>query len=148
MVILVACFSSYLVSVKKNTNSIFEGETRQFFIGSSVLKVAIADTQATREKGLSDITHLPQDSGLFFVFSERGQSGIWMKDMLFPIDIIWMNDVLEVVDVHTDVSPDTYPTSFHPRTPAQFALEVNAGFSKKHDVKIKSTGSWKTPQAQ
>ncbi|NQV93440.1 DUF192 domain-containing protein [Candidatus Kaiserbacteria bacterium] len=132
------------MSTKESSNTIFDSPLRAFTLGSVVMEVAIADTQQARRQGLSHITVLSPENGLFFVFPESGIHGIWMKDMKFSIDVIWLNEKLEVVDINRDISPDTYPTSFHPQTPARFALEVNAGVSLKFDVKIGSVGTFKT----
>lgn len=117
-------------------NTIFDTPLQTISLGSATIDVAIADNQQTRQKGLSYLESIPLDTGLFFVFKDSGLHGIWMKDMKFSIDIIWMDEQLRIVDIHRDISPDTYPTSFHPQVPARFALEVEAGFSLKHDVKI------------
>ncbi|OGC83275.1 hypothetical protein A3D68_00990 [Candidatus Adlerbacteria bacterium RIFCSPHIGHO2_02_FULL_52_17] len=69
-----------------------------------------------------------------FVFDTEGEWGIWMKDMNFPIDIIWVGQDGTVVTVAKDVSPDTYPQAFYPSVPARFVLEVPAGFVAAHDI--------------
>ena len=60
----------------------------------------------------------------------------WMKDMLFPIDIIWINDDLNVVSIDGELSPETYPTTFSPSEPVKYVFEAPSGFSKKNSVKI------------
>ena len=135
---------TFFASIKEPVNSIFNTPLRALSVGSVVIEVAIADNQQTRRMGLSNLSSLSLKQGLFFVFPVNSTPGIWMKDMKFPIDIIWMNEKLQVVDIHRDISPDTYPTSFHPKVPAKFALEVNAGFSLKYDVKIGEVCFFKT----
>jgi uncharacterized membrane protein (UPF0127 family) len=72
------------------------------------------------------------DPGLLFVFDEPGLHGIWMKDMRFPIDILWLDDAFQVVDVRKNVAPDSYPTVFKPTKPARYVLEVTAGFADRY----------------
>ncbi|HXK31556.1 MAG TPA: DUF192 domain-containing protein, partial [Candidatus Paceibacterota bacterium] len=77
---------------------------------------------------------LKDGRGMLFVFDTEGEWGICMKDMNFPIDIIWVGQDGTVVTVAKDVSPDTYPQAFYPSVPARFVLEVPAGFVAAHDI--------------
>jgi len=142
--ILFVFTTTLFISMRGVSNTIFEGEQKSLFLGSVVIDVAIADTPVTRRVGLSNLKRLGEDRGLFFVFNDSDTHGIWMKDMEFPIDIIWMDEDMRIVYIHRDVSPDSYPEAFHPDTPARFALEVNAGFSLKYNVKIGSIATFST----
>jgi len=86
----------------------------------------VADTTAEREQGLSGRESVPQD-GMLFIFPEKGNYGFWMKDMLIPIDMIWIADDGTVVDVDRNVLPETYPKAFHPSEPVRYVLETEAG---------------------
>lgn len=136
-ILLIFVGTSFIPTASHN-NTIFDGELRSLSIGSAVIDVAIADTQITRGVGLSYLKTLREDHGLFFVFRDSATHGMWMKNMEFPIDIIWLDEQLRVVEIHRDVSPDSYPETFRTKVPTRFALEVNAGFSLKHDVNIGS----------
>ncbi|MFC1732706.1 DUF192 domain-containing protein [candidate division KSB1 bacterium] len=144
VLILVVFSGTSFVPTRESVNTIFETPLQTISFGSAVIDIAIADSQRTRRQGLSHLPALPPEHGLFFVFIDSDTHGIWMKDMEFPIDIIWLDEHLRVVDIHQSVSPDTYPTSFHPQVPARFALEVEAGFSVKYDVKVGSKCIFKT----
>ncbi|HEC32697.1 MAG TPA: DUF192 domain-containing protein [Candidatus Kaiserbacteria bacterium] len=143
ILLLLAFTGTSLIPKNDTVNTVFEMPLQTISIGSAVINVAIADNQKTRRKGLSGLPSLPLDSGLFFVFRDSGKHGIWMKDMKFPIDIIWLNEQLQVIDIHQNISQDTYPETFRPRIPAKFVLEVDAGFSLKYDVKVGSVLSWR-----
>ena len=142
---LIGFAGTSIIPLKEGENTIFKTPLKTISLGSAVIEVAIADNQETRRKGLSYLSSLPSKTGLLFVFSESDTHGIWMKDMQFPIDIIWMDEELRVVDIHQNISPDTYPTSFHPKVPARFALEVEAGFSSEYDIRIGSVCTFETP---
>ena len=98
--------------------------------------VDIVDSKSERAKGLSGRTSLKPDAGMFFIFDTVGKHGIWMKEMKFPIDIVWIDQNMEVVYIENDVSPDTYPKTFAPTSPARYVLELNAGFVKKYGIKV------------
>ena len=108
-------------------------------VNGQTVHIALADTPETRSRGLSGRSELSFDEGMLFVFPEDGAYGFWMKDMQIPIDIIWMSQAGVVVDMALNVSPDTYPASFFPKTPARYVLEVAAGFAERYSVRIGDT---------
>lgn len=116
-------------------NPAFAEELSPLKVGTATIRVAVADTNAERTQGLSSSTDLPRGYGMLFVFENEGLRGFWMKDMLFPIDILWISAAGEIVHIEHSVSPDTYPTVLRPEEKAQYVLEVPAGFSVEHDVK-------------
>lgn len=104
------------------------GGLRTITAGETSFAVETVDTPAAREKGLSGRSALAEGHGLLFVFDEPGSWGIWMKDMNFPIDIVWARQDGTIITIARNVSPDTYPQAFYPATPdALYVLEVNAG---------------------
>ncbi|MEN9647466.1 MAG: hypothetical protein RLY57_270 [Candidatus Parcubacteria bacterium] len=107
-------------------------------LGRAALHVLIADTEERRVKGLSYRESLGKDQAMLFVFDEPGKHGIWMKSMKFPIDIIWLDSNLHVIHIVKEASPRSFPEVFEPKDDASFVLEVNAGFSEKHDIGIGS----------
>jgi uncharacterized protein len=98
--------------------------------------VTTAKTEAARQQGLSGVPSLPPNAGKLFVFEQPGIYGIWMKDMLFSIDIIWMDKDMKVVDIKPNVAPSTYPEVFYPSSEAMYVLETNAGFAQTYNLSI------------
>ena len=111
---------------------------RTISIGGTVIYVDVADTEVLREQGLCGRLILPEGRGMLFVFENDDTWGIWMKDMLFSIDIVWVDASGTVITVAAHVAPDTYPKSFYPSAPARYVLELPAGFAAAHDIR---TGS-------
>ncbi len=72
---------------------------------------------------------------MLFVFDTPGKHGFWMKDMHFPIDIIWIDRDLTIVHVERSISQETFPTVFASDANASYVLEVVAGFSEKNNLK-------------
>jgi len=105
------------------------------FLGKDFL-VEVADDEVERIQGLSNTSYLGDKDGLLFVFEEPGLHGIWMKDMRFPIDIIWFGADMKVVSIEEDVAPETFPEIFLPDEPALYVLEGNAGFVQLHGIEI------------
>ena len=112
--------------------------TQTLSIGSVDLHIAIADTEAEREQGLSGITSLAEGQGMLFVFPKDGIYSFWMKGMLFSIDMLWISSDGHVVHVVPSASPATYPHAFTPNTPARYVLEVPSGFAAEHEIGVGS----------
>src|SRR3989338_10801011 len=107
---------------------------RTISIGGTVIYVDVADTEVLREQGLSGRSDLPSGKGMLFVFESDGLWGIWMKDMQFPIDIVWAGADGKVITVADNVAPETYPKVFSPSAPARYVLELPAGFAAAHGI--------------
>lgn len=100
------------------------------------VSLMVADTPALRAKGLSGRPALEPNTGMLFVFDQLEYPGIWMKDMAFSIDVLWLNADNVIVDIYESLSPDTYPQVFSPRAKAQFVIELPRGFVAQHEIKI------------
>lgn len=104
-------------------------------IVGKVLDVEVVDTDNDRQVGLSGRLALPRD-GMLFIFQTPSKYSFWMKDMSFPIDIIWFDKDWQVVYVVERASPSSYPERFAPSMDAQFVLEVESGFASSTQIKI------------
>lgn len=135
-------FAFYAPTVYTTSKNFMEEsffDSKVIMIGSSKVNVKILDSEPERIKGLSGRKELKSDEGMFFEFDEIGQHGIWMKDMNFPIDIIWFNKNGTIVHVEKNVDPNTYPKVFKPDTDSMYVLEVNAGFFDRNNLMIGDT---------
>jgi len=106
---------------------------------NSPVQFEIADTQEKQVLGLSGRVSVPHNYGMLFVFPTDGNYGFWMKDMLVPIDMIWLSDTGQVIGINDSVSPSTYPSVFYPPQPVRYVLEMRAGEAKLQGW---STGSF------
>jgi len=110
-------------------------------IKSLSVKATVADTAALRKKGLSKIQSLPFDQAMLFVFENNGKYSIWMKDMKFAIDIIWLDENKRITDIATEVASesgkkDSELTIYKPVNDAKYVLEVNAGLVKLNNLQV------------
>ncbi len=100
-------------------------------LGSCEFRLEIADDGTERGRGLMHRESMPVDQGMLFVFDIEQELNFWMKNTLIPLNIAYLNNALEVVDVQTmipehEILPALLPF-YTSATPAKFALEVNAG---------------------
>ncbi len=102
----------------------------------TIVHVRLADDSFERAQGLSDRASLPANEGLLFLHDEPGVQRYWMKDMLIPIDIIWI-DGERIVGFVQDAQPeDPATTIYSSPAPVDKILEVSAGFVSQNDLKI------------
>ncbi|MGH9993257.1 MAG: DUF192 domain-containing protein [Nitrososphaera sp.] len=100
------------------------------------LAADIASTGEQRSMGLAVKDNLNEAEGMLFVFSKPGEYEFWMKNMKFPIDIIWVDSDRQVVHIESSLEPcrpESCPT-YKPDEDALYVLETVAGFAEKHDV--------------
>ncbi len=105
-------------------------------IGGQQIYVKIADTPAKQQQGLSGTASLPQNQGMLFIFPSDGIYKFWMKDMNYPLDIIWLDSTAHVIYIAPDLAPNTYPQAFSSNTAARSVLEVHAGFAAQNNVQV------------
>ena len=105
-------------------------------IGNTKIKAEIADTSLKKIKGLMFRKNLPENEGMLFTFDKEDYHGIWMINMNFPIDIIWINKDKRVVDLAKNIRPSRLNFSTHkPKEKVFYVLEVNANFIERHGVR-------------
>jgi uncharacterized membrane protein (UPF0127 family) len=99
--------------------------------------LAVADTEAERERGLMGRTSLARDSGEVFVFDGPVRTAFWMKDTEIPLSIAFWDDAGRIVDVKemTPCTSDPCPV-YRSRAPYTHALEMNAGWFEEHGIGI------------
>lgn len=68
-------------------------------------EVLIADTEELRETGLQGVTSLPTNEGMLFVFDSPEKVSFWMKDTYIPLDIIYISQDGEVLQVFPNCAP-------------------------------------------
>lgn len=75
-------------------------------IGDKQYKVIEAKTEEQRREGLSGYDELPEGEGmLFYMEDEKSQQVFNMKEMKFPLDILFINQDQEVVSANHDCKP-------------------------------------------
>lgn len=95
----------------------------------------VADTARTRIKGLSNRDSLPPKTGMLFVFDRPSEQCFWMKDMRFPIDMIWLNERQVITKIESDVQPSTYPNQFCAQE-TKYVVELNTGEAKHSNLAV------------
>jgi uncharacterized membrane protein (UPF0127 family) len=112
-------------------------ETGKFLnisIASTTIKAMVATSSVDLQTGLGNRPSLPQDQGMLFVFPRMDFHGIWMLNMAFPIDVVWIDEDKEIVGLTKNIDPKTYPAIFMSPKPVKYILELNSGFIDKNNI--------------
>ena len=110
-------------------------------IGDSLFRAATAITPSERTLGLSGRSSMPRDSGMLFVFETEGKFEFWMKDMEFPLDLIWIDSDCYITDLTRNAPPADSDSdlsdiiSYGPRSQVQYVLEINGGLVETLGIK-------------
>ena len=110
-------------------------------VGGKILTVLVADTPTRQFRGLSNKKDLGEYAGMLFKFPYKSRYVIVMRDMNFPIDIIWMQDK-RIVDLTINAKPEEKNKlekelkQYVPLYNVDMAIEVPTGFIEQNNVKI------------
>ncbi len=105
-------------------------------IKDTILNVEIADTLEKRTLGLGKRKNLLENNGMLFIFEQKGPHFFWMKDMNFPIDIIWFDENQKVIFIEQKIDPSSYPNLFGTELESKYVLETVSGFVEKNQIKV------------
>ena len=97
------------------------------------LKPELALTREQQARGLMWRTELADDAGMLFVFDRAREQSFWMRNTPLPLDIIYIGADSKVVSVAANTVPYSQ-ISIPSDGPAQYVLEVNAGFAREHGI--------------
>ncbi len=114
-------------------------QTVQVDVSGLSVQAEIADSDMLRQQGLMFRDNIKEGEGMLFVFPIEGRHAFWMKNMRFPLDIIWIkgNKIVKIdQNVPIPTKGETSPKLYYPPISVNYVLEVNAGFSKKNNLGI------------
>lgn len=97
------------------------------------ISASVASTFAQRKKGLMNRKNLAENEGMLFVFPKPDHYSMWMKNTLIPLSVAFIdhNGVIINIEEMTAHSLDQHTA----QKPAQYALEMNAGWFRRHETK-------------
>ncbi len=110
---------------------------RRVCINQVCIKAELALTHSEQERGLMYRRSLAKNCGMLFIFREDNFYSFWMKNVRFPLDMIWINQDKVVVDI-TNSAPICSDSceSIMPREKVRYVLEISSGFTLSHRIHI------------
>jgi len=100
----------------------------------SKMDIEIADNEDKRMTGLMYRDKMEENQSMLFIFQDEEQQAFWMKNTILPLDIIYFNSKREVVSIQKNAEPYS-EKSLPSFKPAQYVVEVNAGYTDKYGIK-------------
>lgn len=98
----------------------------------------VANTAGERSRGLMGREELPRDRGMVFVYPDEETRSFWMKDTLIPLDMVFLDAEMRVLNVeHAEPQPDAPDSElewYHSDGGARYVLEFNAGFADRAGI--------------
>ncbi|XVH30398.1 DUF192 domain-containing protein [Haloferacaceae archaeon DSL9] len=105
----------------------------------AVVDVRIADTFEKRYTGLSNTTSLDENEGMLFVHDDVGEHAYVMRDMDFPIDIIFVDADGTITEIHEAPLEEDQSDLTRYRGTGKYVLEVRYGYAADNDIEVGDT---------
>jgi len=114
-----------------------DGSKYILLLGSTMktIQVECAVSPSALARGLSGRQTLDSGHGMLFIFPKLGKQGMWMPDMYFALDIIWLDENLSVVHITYDIQPCVTRTecpNYSSVYNAKYAIEMPSGDAKHY----------------
>lgn len=133
-----------VTALHNNNYAFFASKSPSVQIAGHTFTVEEAKTPSAWQQGLSGRKSMPVNQGMLFIFPKATYQQFWMKQMLFPLDMLFMNNN-KIVTIYENVPipPTNANLSSLPiyssTAPANYVLELNAGTTKKDNIKVGDT---------
>jgi uncharacterized protein len=114
--------------------SLYDNKIESVIIGNSEFRAEVVSGGWKMQKGLGKRNDLCDVCGMLFKFPQAGKYSFWMKDMRFPLDIVWIKNG-EVVHIEKNVS-ENFSGILSPQVYANSVLEINAGNADRIGIRI------------
>ena len=105
------------------------------------IDIEIAATDSARMRGLMQRKGLPDRSGMIFLFDFEEIQSFWMANTPLALDLIFVNADSEIVDIAKYAQPLS-PDPITSQAPAQYVIEVPAGFTDSQGIIETDRVSW------
>ncbi len=105
------------------------------------IAIEIAADEAAITIGLMNRKVVPEMHGMLFVFQNEEHRSFWMRNTYASLDIIFVNSNREIVALYPFTQPLS-DTSYPSTKPAQYVVEVAAGFADRYGIEVGNRISW------
>ena len=116
-----------------------QNQTALVTVGGVNLITSLSTTPDAQSKGLAIRDSLNENEGMLFIFETPQKYSFWMKDMKFPIDIIWINQDGKIVHIEKNLPPCVFLLpcpSYAPKDDSLYVLEVVSNFTNKFNINV------------
>jgi uncharacterized membrane protein (UPF0127 family) len=108
--------------------------------GGQILQVETVMDTIGMLRGLAFRDKMAEDRGMLFVHRAPGKYTYWMFQTLIPLDIIWLDESRQVVEIVADAPPCKSEASKCPHyggnQESKYVLEIGGGLAKKYGLRV------------
>jgi uncharacterized protein len=122
-----------------NNNHLSNTTSNFVKIKDLIIPVDLAITPDQQATGLSFRNSLNASQGMLFPFHTPGDYSFWMKDMRFPLDILWIDSGNNIVHIEKNLQPCVFILlcpSYSPHSVSKYVLEVNSNYTTKNNITV------------
>ncbi len=111
-------------------------EDSVLWVSDTRVMVELAETSDELYAGLSFRDELCENCGMLFLFNDSARRAFVMRNMNFPLDIIWIRDgVVTKIDKNLPPEGENPVIIYKSKGGSDMVLEVNAGFADINKIK-------------
>jgi uncharacterized membrane protein (UPF0127 family) len=109
-------------------------------INHDIINVEVANTSAEKERWLMFRNdRMPLDSAMILVYDKPDLYSIWLLNIQYNLDLIWLDENGYVVYMVKDVPPckstfDIADCTYKNTEPAKYVIAATSGFIDKHRI--------------
>ncbi|MEZ5758967.1 MAG: DUF192 domain-containing protein [Emcibacteraceae bacterium] len=97
------------------------------------IELALDDNH--RQYGLMYRDHLPEMSGMLFIYDRARNIAMWMKNTFIPLDIVFIDEAGKIINIAKSAKPKDL-SQIPSKGPAKAALELNGGLTDKLGINV------------
>jgi uncharacterized protein len=144
---VILLFAAFLIGCRDKPQTADDFNTRDLNLPrGQIIKVETMITSADLRKGMMYRTSLAPDHGMLFIHPTPGNYPYWMYETLIPLDIIWMDNDRNIVQMVLSAPPCTTEpskcTQYVCTKPARYVLELKGGMAKKYGLELGQKIDW------
>lgn len=103
------------------------------FANNTQITVEYAKSDQEKARGLMYRTSMPEEHGMLFAWDKNARRFFWMHNTCIPLDMLFVDSNKEIVGILRNV-PIMSDKIYTVEKPAQYVIEVNAGFAARHEI--------------
>ncbi len=105
------------------------------------IDIQIANTEFDRELGLMFRKNMNENQGMLFIFPDTAVRSFWMRNTEIPLDMIFVDASKTILNIAKNTTPYS-DVSYTSAGAAKYVVEVNGGFTDRHNIKSGDVISW------
>lgn len=106
--------------------------------GQWPISIEVARTEREQEHGLMFRKSLPKNYGMLFLWDEDIVIGMWMKNTLVPLDMLFIDTHGRIINIARNAKPNS-TDNITAGAPVRGVLEIEAGMADAHHIAIGDT---------